>query len=94
MTSPRSQDYHPIRVELPSSLHTNAAASAQPIQASVPNNGSAVMSASESDTEGEGRYGSMEDASVLYSKPQKRHAARTLSFVRRDLLSLVDGLRS
>ena len=82
MTSPRSQDFHPIRVELPSNLHTNAAASsAQPLQDSVPNNGSAVMSASESDTEGEGRYGSMEDASVLYSKPQKRHAARTLSFV-------------
>lgn len=39
------------------------------------------MSASESDNETDARYGSMEDASTLYSKPQRRPATRTLSMV-------------
>lgn len=43
--------------------------------------GSAILSASESDNEPDMRYGSMEDASTLYSKPQKRPATRTLSMV-------------
>ncbi|GAA5953272.1 hypothetical protein JCM21900_004470 [Sporobolomyces salmonicolor] len=73
-TSPRSHDFHPLPVQLPQGQHT-AASPGETAQMS----GSALLSQSESDAdEGDFKWGSMEDASVLYSKPQ-RHKARAMS---------------
>ncbi|BGP01435.1 alpha,alpha-trehalase nth1 [Rhodotorula toruloides] len=69
--SPRSQDFHPISVKIPEENRTGA---------TVPS-GSAIFSQSESDVdEPNWKYASsQEDASVLYSRPQRRHKTRTLS---------------
>ncbi|GAA5828689.1 hypothetical protein JCM3766R1_003790 [Sporobolomyces carnicolor] len=79
MTSPRSQHPPPVRFELPQELHTKSIPMGEPGSPRRGAGGSAVMSASESDNETDARYGSMEDASTLYSKPQRRPATRTLS---------------
>ncbi|GAA5887318.1 hypothetical protein JCM6882_002490 [Rhodosporidiobolus microsporus] len=74
--SPRSHDFHPIPVPIPAGQRTAATFDQT---ASMPS-GSAVLSQSESDVdEPEFRWGSQEDASVLYGKPQRRHKTRTLS---------------
>lgn len=80
MTSPRSSNPHPVRFELPEELHTKSIPMGEPLSPRS-RGGSAILSASESDNEGDAKYGSMEDASVLYSKPQRRPATRTLSMV-------------
>jgi hypothetical protein len=88
MTSPRSSHPHPVRFELPQELHTKSIPMREPGSPLRQGGGSAILSASESDTEGDARYGSMEDASILYSKPQKRPATRTLSMVSNSCSSL------
>ncbi|GAA5975859.1 hypothetical protein JCM10908_005305 [Rhodotorula pacifica] len=71
----RSIDFHPIAI--PSPAPGGPAARQTPM--SPP--GSAIFSQSESDIDETpaSRFGSQEDASILYGRPQRRHKTRTLS---------------
>ncbi|GAA5866536.1 hypothetical protein JCM3774_004005 [Rhodotorula dairenensis] len=70
-----SIDFHPIAIPSPNPSGPGAK------QTPMSPPGSAIFSQSESDVD-EGpasRFGSQEDASVLYGRPQRRHKTRTLS---------------
>lgn len=72
-----SIDFHPIAIPSPNPSGPG------PAQTPMSPPGSAIFSQSESDVD-EGpasRFGSQEDASILYGRPQRRHKTRTLSAV-------------
>lgn len=81
--SERVIDFHPIAIPSPNP-------NVRPTDGQTPMSppGSAIFSQSESDVEDAGptmKYGSQEDASILYSRPQRWPKTRTLSAVSRFL---------
>lgn len=81
--SERVIDFHPIAIPSPKP-------NVRPTDGQTPMSppGSAIFSQSESDVEDAGptmKYGSQEDASILYSRPQRWPKTRTLSAVSRFL---------
>lgn len=82
-------DFHPIAIPSPNPTTApgGPAPAAGPQRTPMSPPGSAIFSQSESDVDESPamRYGSQEDASILYARPQRRHKTRTLSAVSRRL---------